>query len=93
MLKLTIYFKPTSKIFQQVLFSSALNQYQPVTYMSPYCVEKDLVSQNCLLANHQDLSELIYTLIEGLMSRFLVDGFDPNIASTLKKNINNLFER
>ncbi|MPN36555.1 hypothetical protein SDC9_184064 [bioreactor metagenome] len=54
---------------------------------------KDLVSQNCLLANHQDLSELIYTLIEGLMSRFLVDGFDPNIASTLKKNINNLFER
>ena len=54
---------------------------------------KDLVSQNCLLANHQDLSELIYTLIEGLMSRFLVDGFDSNIASTLKKNINNLFER
>ncbi len=51
---------------------------------------KDLVSEHCLLAGHQDLSELIYTLIEGLISRFLVDGFDPNIANSLKKNINSL---
>ncbi|MEK0215277.1 TetR/AcrR family transcriptional regulator [Acinetobacter junii] len=52
---------------------------------------KDLVSEHCLSAGYQDLSELIYTLIEGLIGRFLVDGFDPNIATTLKKNINNLF--
>ncbi|WP_291371069.1 MULTISPECIES: TetR/AcrR family transcriptional regulator [unclassified Acinetobacter] len=51
---------------------------------------KDLVSAHCLLAGHQDLSDLIYTLIEGLISRFLVDGFDPSIAALLKKNINNL---
>ena len=51
---------------------------------------KDLVSEHCLLADHQDLSELIYTLIEGLISRFLVDGFDSNIANSLKKNINSL---
>lgn len=49
------------------------------------------MSEHCLSAGHQDLSELIYTLIEGLIGRFLVDGFDPNIATTLKKNINNLF--
>lgn len=54
---------------------------------------KDLISENCLSAGRQDLSELVYTLIEGLISRFLVDGFDCNVAITLKKNINNLLER
>jgi AcrR family transcriptional regulator len=51
---------------------------------------KDLISKHCILAGHQDLSELIFTLIEGLISRFLVDGFDINIAINLKKQINNL---
>lgn len=52
---------------------------------------KELISKHCALEGHQDLSELIYTLIEGLISRFLVDGFDLSIASGLKKNINDLF--
>ena len=52
---------------------------------------KELISQHCLLAGHQDLSELIYTLIEGLISRFLVDGFDPNIADQLKRHVNNFY--
>ena len=52
---------------------------------------KELISKHCVLEGRQDLSELIYTLIEGLISRFLVDGFDRNIAISLKKNINNLF--
>lgn len=54
---------------------------------------KDLISEHCLFAAHQELSELIYTIIEGLISRFMIDGFDPNIANNLKKNINNLLTR
>lgn len=53
---------------------------------------KALLFKHCLLAGHPDLSELIYTLIEGLISRFLVDGFDAHIAVTLKQNINDLFK-
>ena len=51
---------------------------------------KDLIAKHCVLAGYQDLSELIYTLIEGLISRCFVDGFDSNVAIILKKNINSL---
>lgn len=51
---------------------------------------KDLIAEHCVLLGHQNLSELIYTLLEGLIARFLVDGFEPNIAHKLKKNINSL---
>ena len=53
---------------------------------------KDLISKHCVLADHPELSQLIYTLIEGLISRFLVDGFDFKVATDLKKNINHLFD-
>ena len=53
---------------------------------------KDLISKHCVLADHPELSQLIYTLIEGLISRFLVDGFDFRVATDLKKNINHLFD-
>ena len=54
---------------------------------------KELISQHCLSANHQKLSELTYTLIEGLISRFLVDGFDYKVALVIRENINNLFNK
>ena len=53
---------------------------------------KELISTHCLNMGRQDLSELIYTLIEGLISRFLVDGFDPQLGALIKKNINHLLE-
>ncbi len=50
-----------------------------------------LIAQNCNIPNGEALSELIYTVIEGLISRFLVDGFDETLATNMKNSINQLF--
>ena len=52
---------------------------------------KVLIAQNCNIPNGEALSELIYTVIEGLISRFLVDGFDEALAINMKNSINHLF--
>ncbi len=52
---------------------------------------KVLIAQNCNIPNGEALSELIYTVIEGLISRFLVDGFDETLAINMKNSINQLF--
>lgn len=52
---------------------------------------KVLIAQNCNIPNGEALSELIYTVIEGLISRFLVDGFDEILAINMKNSINQLF--
>ena len=51
---------------------------------------KDLIFEHCVFAKREDLSELIYTILEGLISRFLVDGFDLNIAENIKSKLNTL---
>ncbi|MBF7688096.1 TetR/AcrR family transcriptional regulator [Acinetobacter rathckeae] len=51
---------------------------------------KQLIEKHCTMAEKPHLHELIYTLIEGLISRCLVDGFDPILANDIKQNINNL---
>lgn len=43
------------------------------------------------MPNGEALSELIYTVIEGLISRFLIDGFDETLAINMKNSINQLF--
>jgi len=52
---------------------------------------KVLIAENCNIPNGEALSELIYTVIEGLISRFLVDGFDETLAINMKNSINQLF--
>ena len=52
---------------------------------------KELIAANCNMPNGEALSELIYTVIEGLISRFLVDGFDETLAINMKNSINQLF--
>ncbi|SDB82981.1 TetR/AcrR family transcriptional regulator [Acinetobacter boissieri] len=49
---------------------------------------KQLIEKHCLIAKQPHLYELIYTLIEGLISRFLVDGFDLTRANDIKQTIN-----
>ena len=51
---------------------------------------KFLIAQHCEIAAHAELSELVYTLIEGLIGRFLVDGFDIHIALNLRKTLEHL---
>ncbi|MDR7016651.1 TetR/AcrR family transcriptional regulator [Acinetobacter sp. 3657] len=48
----------------------------------------------CLESNpHADaLVEIIYTLIEGLISRFLVEGYDAKIAADIKSSINQIVD-
>lgn len=42
---------------------------------------------------HADaLVEIIYTLIEGLISRFLVEGYDAKVADEIKKSMNRMVE-
>lgn len=53
---------------------------------------KELIHQHCHLAQHPHLSELIFTLIEGLIARFVVDGFNSEVAENIKNNINMLFK-
>lgn len=38
------------------------------------------------------LVEVIYTLIEGLISRFLVEGYDAKIAENIKNSINQMID-
>lgn len=52
---------------------------------------KKLITKHCHEADNDHLSEIIYTLLEGMIARFLVEGFDLNVAQKLKKNINDLF--
>ena len=49
---------------------------------------KALIGIHCM---SQHIAECIYTLIEGLMSRFLVDGYDPKVAECIKQQIHILF--
>lgn len=51
---------------------------------------KQLIFQNCPIYNQQQIAELIYTLIEGLISRFLVDGFDEKVVQHIKIFIDQL---
>ena len=51
---------------------------------------KDVIFNHCAFAKREDLSELIYTILEGLISRFLVDGFDLNIAENIKSKLTTL---
>ena len=53
---------------------------------------KSLIKDQCESADSSDLSELFYTLIEGLISRFLVDGFDAEIAIKIKQQLLSLFQ-
>ncbi|OTG86684.1 TetR family transcriptional regulator [Acinetobacter sp. ANC 4558] len=50
---------------------------------------KQLIYQYCPMENQNLVSELLYTLIEGLISRFLVDGFDEQVAEQIRKFIDN----
>lgn len=53
---------------------------------------KDLIAHHCKIADQEDMSELIYTLIEGSISRFLVDGYDSRVAKNIQDKINTLFK-
>lgn len=48
---------------------------------------KDLIHLHCTIASKEELSELIYTIIEGLISRFLVDGYDLEIAKDIQAKV------
>ncbi|MBF7685683.1 TetR/AcrR family transcriptional regulator [Acinetobacter sp. B10A] len=48
---------------------------------------KQLITKHCLIAGHPEANEIIYTLIEGLISRFLIDGFDSNVAQKIQHTI------
>ena len=45
---------------------------------------KELIFTHCVHDNRAQISDLIYTLIEGLISRFLVDGFDQQVIQNIK---------
>lgn len=45
---------------------------------------KELVFTHCAYENQSQISDLIYTLIEGLISRFLVDGFDQQVIQNIQ---------
>ena len=51
---------------------------------------KQLIFQNCPINDQGQIAELIYTLIEGLISRFLVDGFDEKVIRHVKIFIDQL---
>lgn len=53
---------------------------------------QQLIAHHCLIANHLDFAEMIYTLIEGMISRFLVDGLDLKIANKLRRQIECLLQ-
>lgn len=38
------------------------------------------------------LIEVTYTLIEGLISRFLVEGYDAKVAAEIKDSINQIID-
>lgn len=42
-------------------------------------------------SNKDQLVDIIYTLIEGLISRFLVEGYDQNVANNIKISVNKIF--
>ena len=44
------------------------------------------------MPNADALVEIIYTLIEGLISRFLVDGYDVKVAAEIKKSIRQIVD-
>ena len=48
---------------------------------------KDLIQHHCQIANKEDLSEIIYTILEGLISRFLVDGEEPHVSKNIQDKI------
>ena len=45
---------------------------------------KELIFKHCVYENQSQISDLIYTLIEGLISRFLVDGFDQQVIQHIQ---------
>lgn len=51
---------------------------------------KQLIWQHCPPKNQNLIAELVYTLIEGLISRFLVDGFDENVVQRIKISIDKI---
>lgn len=52
---------------------------------------RDLIAQQTQFAKHSNqLAEMVYTIIEGLISRFLVEGFDADLAETTKKTLNTI---
>lgn len=51
----------------------------------------DLIGENTHFSKNSDeLTEIIYTLIEGLIGRFLVEGFDEQLAQKTKNTLNKI---
>jgi hypothetical protein len=44
------------------------------------------------MPNADALVEIIYTLIEGLISRFLVEGYDVKVAAEIKNSIRQIVD-
>lgn len=54
----------------------------------------DLITRHCeQLDDHLIISEMIYTMIEGAISRFLVEGFEATHVNKLKKALNKILYR
>lgn len=53
---------------------------------------KQLILKHCPTRPTTNHSEIIYTLLEGLISRFLVEGFNLEIASTIRSAIQQLLQ-
>lgn len=52
---------------------------------------RDLIAQHTQFSkNHHELTQIVYTVIEGLISRFLVEGFDENLAKNTKNTLNKI---
>ena len=55
---------------------------------------RNLINQHINANQYQEiLTTMIYTLIEGLFSRFLVEGYDKQVETDIKNSINTLFEK
>lgn len=51
---------------------------------------KELIWKYCPQENRPLIAELIYTLIEGLISRFLVDGYNETVVQHIKISIDKI---
>ena len=54
---------------------------------------RNLIAQYLASFSNADvLVEIIYTLIEGLISRFLVEGYDAKVAAEIKNSIRQIVD-
>ena len=76
-------------LFVRVVAESNQEDYQIIALAQQHKKWiKQLILKNCPESSQNFIAESIYTLIEGLISRFVVDGFDENISQQIKKTIN-----